>query len=810
MFQMDVIEAIAKELENLNPTNETKLNELYNESIRQLSLIDSNQVFINEIEEKNIKDSVKKLVTNSLKFILDHYSNNNILILKISNLLVAFDTSVVRFSVDAGIINRLGKELVSKHDTAVSELVKNAYDADAKNVKLLFKDVEHIGGTLIIDDDGEGMTKEKLIDGFMRLSSGDKVHNPVSIKYKRRKAGKKGIGRFATQRLGQKLIIITQTTNSTYAYKLAIDWDNFELNNNVEFIENKIEMIEKIKTHGTVLIIEKLRDVWPDVAIEKAYQYVSDLLQPFPLSVEGKSLNLDPGFKVECTKLANDQYITIANEEISYFDNALGEIEGYVDKDGCAYFSIVSKKLNMIEEVQQIQKSDTIQTFEHIKNVHIKAYYYIMEASLLPKGMMKSIQGLLKRKGGIRLYRNGFRVPPYGEPSDDWLQLDRSVTKRVIITPHGNNNFFGFIEVLDDHNNMFEEQSSREGLLKNEAFAELTDFGQKVLIAASLKVAEVRNKKGYASQKDWESKKIKIEYDNSFKQLERFIEKEENKQQNTDELKIHFRKAFEDFKNAKIEFEKQTEEKFKELIDENSMLRILASLGLSIGEFIHEIKFYQAALHGDIDTLIGKVQSEEQKIAIRVKDHLKSLNMYTAYFDRTISQNIQRELENIELRDVVRPFVDIIKNDARLSGIEILNPQFIKSNLYTCLMHKSEWTSILFNLYTNSKKAIRRLNINGKIMIECGKQDDMVYLNFSDNGIGISEEKRERIFNAFYTTSTPIGENNDENIELQGTGLGLKILKDIIEGYDGTIKVIEPSETFKTTIRIELPQGKRK
>src|SRR5436189_1112990 len=125
-------------------------------------------------------------------------------LLGLSSKLAAFDNQHVRFSVDAGLINRLGRELVARQETAVSELVKNAYDADATWVELSFEDGEKPGGTLKLEDDGSGMNRRELINGFMRLSSTDKVDNPISPLFKRRRAGQKGIGRFAAQRLGNK------------------------------------------------------------------------------------------------------------------------------------------------------------------------------------------------------------------------------------------------------------------------------------------------------------------------------------------------------------------------------------------------------------------------------------------------------------------------------------------------------------------------------------------------------------------------------------------------------------------------------
>ena len=119
--------------------------------------------------------------------------NNFNMILKLSHDLVSFDRENVRFTVDSGVIERLGRELVARHETAVSELVKNAYDADASFVSLKFLNVDNKGGTLILDDDGSGMTRDQLVNGFMRISSSAKIHEPVSPKYRRARAGKKGI-----------------------------------------------------------------------------------------------------------------------------------------------------------------------------------------------------------------------------------------------------------------------------------------------------------------------------------------------------------------------------------------------------------------------------------------------------------------------------------------------------------------------------------------------------------------------------------------------------------------------------------------
>jgi signal transduction histidine kinase len=150
-----------------------------------------------------------------------------------------------------------------------------------------------------------------------------------------------------------------------------------------------------------------------------------------------------------------------------------------------------------------------------------------------------------------------------------------------------------------------------------------------------------------------------------------------------------------------------------------------------------------------------------------------------------------------------------VKKDIERSGIIFHQPNFDGFDLFTVPMHPSEWASILFNFYTNSKKAIRRKGVKGEILINAGRFADNVYLEFSDNGDGISKDNEEQVFNAFYTTSGVSGNMDTDAESLTGTGLGLKILKDIIESYDGSIYVSAPEKNFSTTIRIELHENKK-
>ncbi|WP_286760609.1 ATP-binding protein [Salegentibacter sp. UBA1130] len=764
---------------------------------------------------KNIASELKALKDDLNKELLKDKSDNN-LILELSHKIAQLDNENVRFSVDAGVINRLGKELVGRHETAVAELVKNAYDADAQVVNLSFSDCDKPGGRLIIEDNGVGMTKDQLIKGFMTISSSDKFHNPFSTRYERTRAGQKGIGRFATQRLGSKLQVITQTFNSDKALKVVIEWDKFEMDSNLLLISNKIEEIPKVKDEGTTLIIDDLRDVWSIPAIKRAFRYISELLQPFPLSKRLEESKDDPGFKVNFFK--NDK--AIVNEENVFYKNATAEIEGYVDNAGDGFYSLTSKHFELEDELYTIganSKNEDYKKFTSLKNIHIKAYYFIYNKGLVPKQVETAIRQNAEDFGGIRLYRNGFRVLPYAEKDNDWLGLDKSVRRRIILTPHGNNNFYGFIEVLDQEGELFQELSSREGLLENQAFGELKEFAYKVLTDATIKIGAIRGRKKRSSQKDWDQKKPKQVIDEVADIFEQAANKNKGEEKDPQESKSSHEadeenkgfssEDYKEFANRLRESAKREEEEKEQLLQEVQLLRILASLGLTIGEFVHEIKHHLRAFDLDIDFLYRKLtQDIYAKRTNRLKTNLNSFSTYTSYFDKAISENVNRELEPVALKDAIRSFYKVIRPDAERTGIKLEEPRFEGYDLFTCPMHNSEWASILFNFYTNSKKAIKRKGVQGKIGVRAGISGNDVFVEFSDNGDGIPEHKQELVFDVFYTTSSPSNSDAAESEITTGTGLGLKIVKDIVSGYSGEVFVTNSDSDFVTTFRIEIPK----
>lgn len=704
----------------------------------------------------------------------------------------------VYFSVDANLVNRLGIELVGRAETAVSELIKNSYDADSTLVEVQFINTDKEGGTLIIEDNGHGMDKEQLKAGFLRIASQDKVENPLSERYNRQKAGRKGIGRFATQRLGTQLIVETKTKRSSTKITLTINWEKYDSNVDLQSVANKIETLPNNirKESYTRLVISNLREKWTESSIKRVYRYVSNLLQPNYLSSLDKAKNIAKksrdSFKVEFFKISNGNINSVADVDSMIFDHALGVIEGYVI-DGKGICEIFSKRFKIKGETIELEKS-----YANLPEVHFKAYYYIYEKKYYPLNTTEynDLKKFRDNNSGIKIYRNGFRVLPYGEKGNDWINIDSGSSQRTDenkYVPFSNYNFFGFVEIIDTEGEKFNETASREGLIENIPFNELKLFIHDALLASAKRVNSARpeNKRREA--------KIERKYigNNSHSIIEQLEERAEQKERDSQDANSE--DSNENASDAKL-FRAAIEE-----IKEVEMLRVLAGIGITVGEFTHEIHQFFPIFKGGIDELNNRLQDKDSKEIIQaLKKSFSNFESYASYIDSTIRNNAHREKRPIDIVEIVEKFITTIKNDSSINNIEIELEKY-GFDLFTRPMHPSEWNSILYNLYTNAKKAIGRENPQvGRIKIIIEKEEGNIYIEFMDNGDGIPPENVESIFNAFFTTSTESNRGSDSQI---GMGLGLKIVNDIIYSYQGNIEVVEPVDDFSTSLRIRIKKA---
>jgi signal transduction histidine kinase len=707
------------------------------------------------------------------------------------------DPDFVRFSVDAAHIQRLGEELVAKQETALSELIKNAFDADATKVTLTFQKQARTGGILTIQDDGSGMEEDVIRDAWMRISTATKVEQPTSPRFGRVRAGRKGIGRFAVQRLGRRLLLLSKPAASTVGFRVGFDWEkNFLPGRNLQDIFSGIERFEKPAVEqGTTLIIRDLRDAWPISAIERVWRSVILLQPPFEISPAvrpaGKGSTSDPGFHVVINGVTQAQQTDKFSIETDFLSRAAAIVTGSVDSSGRATARVRSAKLNL-DDTQDFDLS-----VDRTGPFSFEARYFVYSTDMLSGMKQATAAEMGRRFGGIRVYRNGFRVLPYGEGRDDWLGLDDMSSRRnKILLPINNRNFFGQIRLDSISNPAFEETSSREGLLENEAFSQLQEFLQAALIWAAGRVGSLRNRKVTAGQRGFVSV-LKPS------QVIRELRSGGAGQAAVAEELLDAAEV------AAVEYESRVEAERAAALEYEEMLRILASLGISISVFGHEVKGAQGnfvarlkVIRRVISTLSDAtdkqaLSSEFDELA-SASDRLLDIGGYIAGL---MSSTESRQLRSLSVRGSLDRFTRQFGEYMRKQNIHFA-VDVKPSQLRTVPMHSSELDSVLLNLLTNSIKSMRKAKVLQRhVRLEARHVGRHVVIGFEDNGGGIPPEIRERVFNPFFTTTTGV---EDDGVAGPGTGLGLKIVSDIASSYGGFAQVTDPSAGYKCRIEFAV------
>ncbi|EPR4993474.1 sensor histidine kinase [Vibrio navarrensis] len=733
-------------------------------------------------------------------------------ILEVASELSTYDEENARFSVDGNLVKRLGEQLVAKKTTALAELIKNAYDADATKVDVIFDNTEQPGGTVTILDNGNGMTKEALLKGFMKISTTDKEDDPLSPIYERARAGRKGIGRFSAQKIGNSLRIVTRTSSSDPFLILDIHWDDYKGSSNLLSINNSIfESYENFGfEHGTQLIISETKEAWRESHLTTTFRYIRSIIKITPNTLS--SGVVDPGFNTYFYSRVplSGELLLIESADADINSEADAVIEASVNSKNEIVIKIDGVKFSSINEDYTLPEVSPRSLGK--ANLKFTAHYFS-----LARGTKRAhIQTFLRENGGIRLYRNGFYVAPYGSRGNDWIGLDDSSRRRLILGPHANTNFIGSVEIVDTEGSMFEETSSREGLIENEYFFELQEVLYQIIRDAVNKLTSARGRKVSSSQQGYVApeKTIEQKIQDTFSKIQQVLTTPKD---NTDPEKNLDLFSEEDVPNSNAELLNEEAKKIieeqielvQELSDEKNMYRVLASTGLAIAEFTHEIQLYLDGLMLNGKQLRRYLGGNIKALssAENMNSNIDMLVAYTDYFTETIRNNAQRSKRSMELRDVINTFFEAMEPTMTRRAYEFYK-EFEGDEFWIKPMHISEVSSILMNLFTNSCKAIIRSGKpSGKLMITVSTTESEHVIRFEDNGDGIPKENWGKVFNPLFTTDLSEGPFATDREQLKGMGLGLTITNDIVTEVDGDVSVVEATNGYSTCIQVILPKA---
>lgn len=396
----------------------------------------------------------------------------------------------VHFLSHVNIKNIIGKELINDDNVAVMELVKNSYDAGAKEVIVEFKHLkeDRKNHEILIIDNGKGMSKDDILHKWLNLAySIKRVQNTQN---NRLQAGNKGIGRFSCDRLGKKLNIYTK--QQSQSYQLQIDWEDFEnitdYNTQINQIamqlreltddEIKRETGYKIGENGTIVQISDLREEWIKFNNDSLFNEVLNHQKFVSLKstlekLINKSQVESDDFKIflrvpeisDDTETSYNKQINgeIKNKFFEKLDFNTTYIHSAISEDGHYIITKLKDKDKVV--FKTIEKNTE---FPELKNIKIILMY------LNPYGKVYFEKQMGIRSvdfGSVYLFINGFRIPPYGDTDNDSFGLEgrKGQGQRRYL---GGRDIVGRIEI-EDRNEQYAIISSREGIVQNEAYNQL-------------------------------------------------------------------------------------------------------------------------------------------------------------------------------------------------------------------------------------------------------------------------------------------------------------------------------------------------
>jgi len=350
------------------------------------------------------------------------------------------------FEASAYLQTLLGRELIRSEDLALIELVKNSYDSGAKSVLITIRPSSaREPGEITLLDNGSGMTFERFRQSYMFAGFSQK--NGKTKKAERIQTGEKGIGRFAADRLGTTLTVITKTSSSSTALRVEIDWTKFS-DRSKRFNDVHVPYYEGaspgiIGKQGTLLKIGRLREPWDRASIEGLRRALTQLLDPYT-GPSGFSIDLQvPNSPALSGEIARPQ-ITEADIEIAFRIND----EGMVVRE--------RKGRRYIDAPQKVTYPPTSFDASHLRGLRGRLFYF------LDRPKKDDARGVTP---GVRLYRDGFRVEPMGSGKTDWLGIEEKRAKRAGHAHIVPTRLFGFVNVSRITNPDIKDTTSREALI---------------------------------------------------------------------------------------------------------------------------------------------------------------------------------------------------------------------------------------------------------------------------------------------------------------------------------------------------------
>ncbi len=679
----------------------------------------------------------------------------------------------------ARLLSILGDQLIRDEVVAITELVKNCYDADSKVALVRLKDVTRVAGGIIeVRDDGLGMTPETVSGKWLELATASKTPEetldsasgrltatPRISPSGRIQLGEKGVGRLAAFKLGERVTLVTRAKDTTKETEVVCDisgldsigyLDEFKVQVNVreptEFADDK---------HGTLIRVEKIRRPWSEQLVRKLEIALRRIA-----SVERETFRI----RFVCPDVALEEDL----EPFLVF-RAPYEIEGTIDANG--WFTGLMKTVNFLgarplelprdlhvdlvallldAKPRRRGPQPSISRPTHVGPFTVKVQAFDLDpAGLRMAGLTVTDREMLKELGGISISRDRFRVFPYGEKGDDWLELNQRRVNNPTLR-FSNNQLLGNVQITRAANPELRDKTNREGLIENAAYEELRQFVLAILSMLEEARFKVRPRRRAPAREDKVIAAI-----------------EKAKAAAAGEARALA--AIEEILGQYSTWSQTVE-------DRNVILLQVAGIGMAAEAVTHDIDRDIRLIDGNVKSLIA-----ELKVGARPELVLVTLDALASHIAdlREVVTLLQPLQAARKPRDQEQSIESIAKSALRLFSLEIENAEIHASVEVEADIHvhcsRAELLQVFMNLIDNAVHWLgtvedRRLEIHIR-----GKDHEALV---RDSGPGIRPDIADMIFEPFFTTKD------------QGRGLGLYIVNDIMSRRGWSVNLMPPNPEF--------------
>lgn len=703
---------------------------------------------------------------------------------------------------DSTIAEVLGVQNFSNEESAVLELVKNAYDAQSPDITIIISKTQ-----IIIEDNGVGMNREKILKAWMHVGKSDKEYIIGKGETARVLAGSKGVGRFAIARLGAVASVFTKMKDQE-AVLWKTDWNT-----------NTLEMYLEKKEKGTKIVIEFLRDNWTESRVSNLREFLSRTYNDdkMKIQVEYKDERKDVAryfgkiqLGVNCVSIIKLNYLAdsqklICDIESDEFKESAQEL--------CPEISLKAQRIeiNIAEELENMKEvlpeeatnEDWKELLVSVGNFSAELYFSLKNTSTLDAEKFYYKHTVLDERydSGVVLYRNAFSISSY-EGKKDWLEFGKRsrISPAAATHPTGawrvrENQISGKVIIDKKENDGLCDLMNRQGLVENDIYKLFIA----IIIAGINCFERYRQSIIRCIVKTNETKK-----ERKSKVIDRVIKNPEKLTKLSSEETEAFLYELEQMKKENTESKKQMDETERRYKYDIRLLNMLATSGLKATSIAHEMRNDRNSIDENVEYIIKALKRYELWDTVNDEENRK-------YMHRDIPALLQK---NRRVNRKIITFMDVMLSESEKEqflpeNIDVYGLfRDIKSvwekdyswiNIYLHIEDGLEYRSakdifrvIFDNLILNSIQQNDTESILG-VHIYAEKKGKHIYMIYSDNGKGLPSKYKfdpMRILEVHETSRT------------KGHGIGMWIVNNTITNTGGEIQKIEGFNGFKMEFMI--------